>query len=48
MAEREVQQIEKFFNSSLYKGITNIDGDYIMERIKGELRDERKLDYRDK
>lgn len=48
LAEREIQQIEKFFKSKLYKGITSIDGDYIMERIKGELRDERKLDCRDK
>lgn len=34
MAKREIAEIERFFRSNLYRIMTNVDGEYLMKKLR--------------
>ena len=36
-ADEELAELEEFFRSEWYKKLTEVDGEYLMERIRNEV-----------
>jgi hypothetical protein len=41
--ERTIRDVEKFFRSEWFAVLTRVDGEMLMEKIKGEVKNERHI-----
>lgn len=39
----ELEELEEFFHSDWYKQLTEVDGEYLMERLKDEVKKQLKI-----
>ena len=38
-AKRSIAEVERFFHSDWYKELTSVDGDYVLKKIRSEVRE---------